>query len=104
MNTIKYLSITIIAIVVILLGLTTLLRNKTQYKEEYNECESVDKGYGLPLSVLKTITFRSNTSYSELGYDEIKRITQSLVNAVFWGTITDDKPQLKVDDKQRTIT
>jgi len=103
MNTIKYLkvlSIIVIVVIVIMLGLTTVLRNKTQYKENYNECESVDNDYGLPLSVLKTIVFRKNTSYSELGYDEIKSITSTLVDAVFWGKITENNKTLKIDDSK----
>lgn len=94
MNTIKYLQVFSITTIVIVLGL--LITSSS--KESYSECESVDKGLGLPLSVLQTIAFRRNTSYSEFDDDKIKNITSSLVDAVFWGDMKESISELKLDD------
>lgn len=88
MNTIKYLQVfSILALIISLCFLHLSYIRKQYQREQYYECESIDKGSGLPLSVLKTISFRENTSYSEIGEDAIKKLTSSLVDMVLWGTI-----------------
>jgi hypothetical protein len=66
----------------------------------YEESESIEKGLGLPLSALKTITFAPNTSYSEIGEDEIERLTSSLVSVVFWGHLGKPVYNLETNDDQ----
>jgi hypothetical protein len=98
MNTIKYLQLFSILVLIISLCFLDLSYIRKYYQHEgYYECESVDKGSGLPLSVLNTITFRNNTSYSEIGEDEIKRLTSSMVDMVLWGTIKKPVDELSLN-------
>lgn len=90
MNTIKYLQLFSILGLIISLYILDLSYIRKQYQHEgYYEFESVDKGSGLPLSVLTTITMGNNTSYKEIGEGEIRNLTSPLVNMVVWGTTTD---------------
>lgn len=99
MNTIKYLQVFSITILIIVItALSWKLR--LTYKECYDESESVDKGYGLPLSALKTITFGKNTSYREIDEDEIKQLTSLLVDVVFWSKVGEPVQNLDIDDKE----
>lgn len=98
MDTIKYLQVFSLIVLILVTSLMWILR--PSYNEGYEESESIDKGLGLPLSALKTITFAPNTSYSEIGEDEIKKLTTSLVDAVFWGHLGKPIYKLKVDDNQ----
>jgi hypothetical protein len=101
MNTIKYLQLFSISILILIISISFLdlsyIRRQCQH-EGFDECESVDKGSGLPLSVLNTITFRNNTSYSEIGEEEIRRLTSSVVDIVFWGTIKEPVDKLSIND------
>lgn len=88
MNTIKYLQLFSILILIVSLCFFDLSYISKRYNQEgYYECESVDKGLGLPISILNTITFRKNTSYSEIGENDIKRLANLLVDSVLWSTI-----------------
>ena len=99
MNTIKYLQLLSILILIISLYFVDLSYIRKQYQQEgYYECESIDKGLGLPLSVLNTITFRNNTSYNEIGENEIKRLTSAMVDMVIWATIKDPVTKLLLND------
>lgn len=104
MNTIKYLQLFSILILIISICVFDLSYIRSQYKiEKYYECESIDKGYGLPLSVLNTITFRNNTSYSEIGEDEIRRLTNSMVDIVLWGQIKEPMMKLSLSDNDLLV-
>jgi hypothetical protein len=98
MDTIKYLQVFSVIILVLITCLTWLLR--PSYKEKYEESESIEQGLGLPLSTLKTITFAPNAYYSEIGEDEIEKLTSSQVSAVFWGHLGKPVYNFKVDDNQ----
>lgn len=99
MNTIKYIQLFSLLVLLISLCVFDLSYIRKEYqREQYYECENIDKGYGLPLSVLNTIAFRENTSYSEIGEDAINKLVSPLVDIVLWGAIKEPIQKLALSD------
>jgi hypothetical protein len=96
MDTIKYVQV----LSVIVLITVTIKKTLCWNVEGYLEYESVDKGLGLPLSALKTITFRENVSYSEFDESKIRQLLSSIVDVVFWGQVGKTVNDLQVDENQ----
>lgn len=96
MNTIKYLQIFLI--IVLLLVTSLSWKVTSSLRERYTECESIDKGLGLPLSAIKTINFIGRTSYKEMDESRIIALTSPLNDIVFWGEVTDQNRTLNVND------
>lgn len=94
MDTIKYVQVFSLIVLILVISLTS------SFKEGYQGNVSIEKGLGLPLSALNTITFRANTSYSEIGKDEIEKLASSSVGAVFWGRLGKPVNKLNVDNEQ----
>jgi len=100
MDTIKYLQLFSILILFISLYFSDISYIRKQYyREHYYEIESIDKDLGLPLSVLNTITFRDNTSYSEIGENEIQKLTRQVTDMVLWGSIKETIETLTLNDE-----
>lgn len=100
MNTIKYLQVFLIIVLIISICCLEISYIGNIYKQEgFLEYENVDIGSGLPLSVLSTITFKNNTSYSEIGENEIKQLTRRMVDMFFWGTIKEPVSELVLNDE-----
>lgn len=108
MNTIKYIQLFTITIIVCILTIhcwrILCLINKYKIKSlnegfiDRNEYENIDNELGLPLSATNTMEFRNNTSYSEIDESEIRKLLFPLTNMVLWANELEPVDKLLLTD------